>query len=253
MSKVQRQDGTCWVILGASSALARAFAHKVAGLGADVIVAGRDLDDLSATAADLKIRYGVDSHVLSFDAADTASHDGAVARITELATKPISVFLAFAVMPTQDEIDADPDKAVVTTQTGYVGAVSILHRLAPVLETQGEGRVIGIGSVAGDRGRLKNYVYGSAKAGLHTYLQGLRARLYAKNVMVTTIKPGFVDTPMTWGDKGPIPIASPDAAATQILKVSDKGKGSAYVPGFWFFILTIVRFIPEKILWRLPI
>jgi len=253
MSKLQRQDEACWVILGASSALARAFAHQVAARGADVIVAGRDLDDLSATAADLKIRHGVETHVLSFDAADTSSHDAAVTRIFELARKPVSVFLAFAVMPSQEEIDQDPDKAVLTTQTGYVGAVSILHRLAPKLGEQGTGRVIGIGSVAGDRGRLKNYVYGSAKAGLHTYLQGLRARLYSKNVMVTTIKPGFVDTPMTWGDKGPIPIASPEAAATQILKVSDKGKGSAYVPGFWFFILTIVRFIPEKILWRLPI
>ena len=253
MSKLDRQDGACWVILGASSALARAFAHQVADLGADVIVAGRDLDDLSATAADLAIRYGVETHVLPFDAGDTDGHDAAVERISELSRKPVSVFLAFAVMPTQDEIDADPDKAVMTTHTGYVGAVSILHRLAPVLEAQGEGRVIGIGSVAGDRGRLKNYVYGSAKAGLHTYLQGLRARLYPKNIKVTTIKPGFVDTPMTWGDKGPIPIASPDAAAAQILKVSDKNKGSAYVPGFWFFILTIVRFIPEKILWRLPI
>ncbi len=135
----------------------------------------------------------------------------------------------------------------------YTGAVSVLHRLAPYLEEQGDGHVVVLSSVAGDRGRLKNYVYGSAKAGLNAYLQGLRARLFRRGVSVTTVKPGFMDTDMTWGIEGMFLVASPDQAARACLKAAGKRRHVVYVPFFWWGIMTIIRHIPEFIFKKMNI
>ena len=165
-----------WVVLGASSSIARAFALEAAAEGANVVLAGRDRDDLDRSAADIGIRHNVAVRVAEFDAEAIDTHDAFVAKCAELAAEfgggPLNVFLAFGLMPDQAAIDRDPDQAQRTIQATYAGAVSVLHRLAPKLEAQGKGHVVVLGSVAGDRGRIKNYVYGSAKAGLHAYLQG---------------------------------------------------------------------------------
>jgi decaprenylphospho-beta-D-erythro-pentofuranosid-2-ulose 2-reductase len=156
-------------------------------------------------------------------------------------------------MPDQATIDRDPDQAQRTIQATYAGAVSVLHRLAPRLEAQGKGHVVVLGSVAGDRGRIKNYVYGSAKAGLHAYLQGLRARLFRAGVTVTTVKPGFIDTTMTWGMPGLFLVASPQDCARACLRYAAKGAEVRYFPAFWWIIMTIIRNIPEPIFKRLSI
>jgi short-subunit dehydrogenase len=130
----------------------------------------------------------------------------------------------------------------------YTGAASLLLHLAPVLEAQGEGRVVVIGSVAGDRGRLKNYVYGSAKAGLHAFAQGLRARLFRAGVQVTTVKPGFIDTAMTFGMRtGPL-MASPEACARACLRLAASGREVAYYPPVWRLIMLIIKLIPEGVM-----
>ncbi|HEX2114477.1 MAG TPA: SDR family NAD(P)-dependent oxidoreductase, partial [Alphaproteobacteria bacterium] len=108
-------------------------------------------------------------------------------------------------------------------------------------------------SVAGDRGRIKNYVYGSAKAGLSAYLQGLRARLFRSGVTVTTVKPGFVDTAMTFGLPGMFLVASPESVARACLAAARRGREEVYVPFFWWGIMTIIRNIPERIFKRLSI
>jgi NAD(P)-dependent dehydrogenase (short-subunit alcohol dehydrogenase family) len=206
-----RDQRQTWLVLGASSSVARAFARVAAGDGADVILAGRDTDDLKRTAGDVAIRTGGTVNVLPFDAEDPASHEAFAADVGKRADF-LNVFLAFGAMPEQDEIDADFALAERTIAVNYTGAISVLHRLAPILEEQGDGHVVVLSSVAGDRGRLKNYVYGSAKAGLNTYLQGLRARLFRKGVSVTTVKPGFMDTDMTWGlapSRPPAPASRP--------------------------------------------
>jgi decaprenylphospho-beta-D-erythro-pentofuranosid-2-ulose 2-reductase len=241
-----------WLVLGASSSVARAFARVAAEDGADVILAGRDMDDMARTAEDISIRTGRDVDVVAFDAQDLSSHAAFVADVTRR-TGFLNVFLAFGAMPEQEEIDADFAVAERTIAVNYSGALSVLHRLAPHLEEQGDGHVVVLSSVAGDRGRLKNYVYGSAKAGLNAYLQGLRARLFRKGVSVTTIKPGFMDTDMTWGLEGMFLVASPEKAARACLAAGKKRRHVVYVPFFWWGIMNIIRHIPEFIFKKMNI
>lgn len=242
-----------WVVLGASSPIAKAFAHEVAARGDAVLLAGRDLEDLVRSARDIAIRHGVEAEALAFDALDADGHDDFVQACRRAGGDRLSVFLAVGDMPDQEAIDRDVGLGLRCIAATYSGVVSVLHRLAPVLEAQGEGRLVVLGSVAGDRGRLKNYVYGSAKAGLHAYLQGLRARLFRAGVSVTTVKPGFIDTAMTWGLPGTFLVASPEACARACLRWAEAGAESRYFPGFWWGIMTIIRAIPEPIFKRLSI
>jgi decaprenylphospho-beta-D-erythro-pentofuranosid-2-ulose 2-reductase len=239
-----------WLVLGGSSAIARAFARVAAEAGSDVILAGRDLEDLERTARDLSVRFDRRAEAIAFDATDLASHAGFVERVRARA-RMLDVMLAFGLMPNQAAIDADPALGMQTMAATYTGAASVLLHLAPVLEAQGEGRVVVIGSVAGDRGRLKNYVYGSAKAGLHAFAQGLRARLFRAGVQVTTVKPGFIDTAMTFGMKtGPL-VASPEACARACLRLARRGREVAYYPPIWRIVMLIIKLIPEPLMKRM--
>lgn len=243
-----------WLVLGATSAIAREFARAAAEGGADVLLAARDLSDATDTAADIAIRTGRRCAAVRFDATDIDAHAGLVERAKAFAADTtLNVFLAFGSMPEQAAIDADPSLIAPTIATNFTAAVEILHRLAPVLEVQKAGAVVALGSVAGDRGRLKNYVYGSAKAGLHAYLQGLRARLVRSGVHVVTLKPGFVDTAMTWGLPGMFLVASPRAIADAALAAVAKKRDIVYAPLFWWGIMTIIRHIPERIFKKLNI
>jgi short-subunit dehydrogenase len=176
-----------------------------------------------------------------------------VAHCATLAPGALDVFLAFGTMPEQAALEADPALAVATIEATYTGAVAVLLGLAPLLETGKRGHVVVLGSVAGDRGRLKNYVYGSAKAGLATFTAGLRNRLFRAGVLVTTVKPGFLDTAMTWGLPGMFLVAPPEAAARACLKAALKGREVVYVPVFWALIMLIIRLIPERVFKKLSI
>jgi short-subunit dehydrogenase len=239
-----------WLVLGGSSAIARAFARVAAEAGSDVILAGRDLEDLERTARDIAVRYGRRAEALRFDASDVATHAAFVEAARARAPK-LDVMLAFGLMPTQAAIDQDPALGIQAMTATYTGAASVLLHLAPVLEAQGEGRVVVIGSVAGDRGRLKNYVYGSAKAGLHAFAQGLRARLFRAGVQVTTVKPGFIDTAMTFGMKtGPL-MASPEACARACLRSAERGRAVVYYPWTWRLVMLIIKHLPEPLMKRM--
>jgi decaprenylphospho-beta-D-erythro-pentofuranosid-2-ulose 2-reductase len=239
-----------WLVLGGSSAIARAFARVAAEAGSDVILAGRDLEDLERTARDIEVRYGRRAEAVAFDATLFASHRAFVDGLPARARK-LDVMLAFGLMPGQAAIDADPALGMEAIAATYTGAASVLLHLAPLLEAQGEGHVVVIGSVAGDHGRLKNYVYGSAKAGLHAFAQGLRARLFRAGVQVTTVKPGFIDTAMTFGMKtGPL-MASPEACARACLKLARGGREVAYYPPVWRLIMLIIKLIPEPVMKRM--
>ena len=243
-----------WLVLGATSAIAREFARLAAERGSDVLLAARDIDDAAATAADIAIRTGRRCEAHPFDATDAGAQGSLVSRARDFAGGgTLSIFLAFGTMPEQAAIDADPALIAPTITTNFTAAVEILQRFAPVLEAQGAGAVVAIGSVAGDRGRLKNYVYGSAKAGLHAYLQGLRARLCRSGVHVVTLKPGFVDTAMTWGLPGMFLVASPRAIAEAAMAAVAKKRDIVYAPLFWWGIMTIIRHIPERIFKKLNI
>lgn len=243
-----------WLILGASSAIARAFAQAAAADGADILLAGRDAEDMNTTAADLRVRSGRRVAVVSFDAADHAGHAPALADARRFAGEgTLNLFLAFGTMPAQSAIDADPALIASVTETNYSGAAHVLHVAAPLFEAQRAGRIVVLSSVAGDRGRIGNYVYGAAKAALSTYLQGLRARLWRCGVTVTTVKPGPVDTAMTFGlDKLPL-LVQPQRVAEACLKAAKRGTEVIYVPVPWRLIMAILRHIPERIFKRLKI
>lgn len=240
-----------WLVLGGSSSIARAFAHAAASDGSALLLAGRDQRDLQASAADLRLRYGRSVEVLAFDACDSSSHAAFAQHCRSLVTGRLNIFLAFGQMPAQAAIDTDAGLLRTTVETNFLGAASVLTQFAPIMEAQRDGHVVIVGSVAGDRGRLKNYVYGAAKAGLHTYAQGLRARLCRSGVTVLTVKPGFVDTAMSYGQPGLFLVAQPEALARAILHAIERRRLVLYYPWFWYWIMLIIRYIPERIFQRL--
>jgi len=233
-----------WIILGASSAMGRAFARRVAREGHSVILAARDVADTERTALDCSARGAPMAKAIAVDMRDADSFQP----IYDLAAAQggvINAAVFVGSMPAQAEIDADPALGDGTIQDSFTGPVRFLHGLAPMIEERGNGTVIGIGSVAGDRGRVGNYTYGAAKAGFHTYLSGLRNRLTRAGGHVVTVKPGFVDTAMTWGLPGMFLVASPEAVADDLWIAALKKKNTIYTPFFWRYIMLIIRSIPE--------
>jgi short-subunit dehydrogenase len=241
-----------WIILGATSSMARAFARKAAASGAAVLLAGRDLADLGVLAQDCRLRGARAAEALAFDARAPAGFAALIARMArEEGTLNAAVFVGS--MPAQAEIDADPSLIDGTVTDSFAGPARFLQLLAPEMEARGGGTVVGVGSVAGDRGRIGNYVYGAAKAGFHTYLSGLRNRLTRAGGHVVTVKPGFVDTSMTWGLPGMFLVASPEAVAEDIWRAVGKRRNVIYTPFFWRFIMLIIRHVPEFIFKKMKI
>jgi short-subunit dehydrogenase len=241
-----------WIILGATSSMARAFARKVASSGAAVFLAGRDLADLRVLAQDCLLRGARAAEALAFDARDPAGFAALIARMArEEGSLNAAVFVGS--MPAQAEIDADPSLIDGTVTDSFTGPARFLQLLAPQMEARGGGTVVGVGSVAGDRGRIGNYVYGAAKAGFHTYLSGLRNRLIRAGGHVVTVKPGFVDTSMTWGLPGMFLVASPEAVAEDIWRAVGRRRNVIYTPFFWRFIMLIILHVPEFIFKKMKI
>jgi short-subunit dehydrogenase len=241
-----------WIILGATSAMARAFARKVAASGATVLLAGRDMEDITTLTADCRLRGATQAEALAFDARKPKGFADLITRMAaEEGTLNAAVFVGS--MPDQSQIDADPSLMDGTIADSFTGPARFLQMLAPLIEARGGGTVVGVGSVAGDRGRLGNYVYGAAKAGFHTYLSGLRNRLARAGGHVVTVKPGFVDTAMTWGLPGMFLVAAPEAVADDILMAVKKRRNVIYTLFFWRYIMLIIRNIPEPIFKKLKI
>lgn len=241
-----------WIILGATSSMARAFARKAAASGAAVLLAGRDQADLTILAADCRLRGARLAEAVAFDARDPASFAAILSRAeTESGHLNAAVFVGS--MPPQAEIDADPALIDGTVTDSFTGPARFLQLLAPLMEARGGGCVVGVGSVAGDRGRLGNYVYGAAKAGFHTYLSGLRNRLTRAGGHVVTVKPGFVDTSMTWGIPGMFLVVTPEAVADDIWKAVTKRRNVIYTPFFWRYIMLIIRHVPEAVFKKMKI
>ncbi|MEM7471924.1 MAG: SDR family NAD(P)-dependent oxidoreductase [Pseudomonadota bacterium] len=241
-----------WIILGATSSMAKAFARAVADQGDRVFLAGRDMTDLAATASDCRFRGAALAEDLHFDARDSAGFSAIVNRVTrEDGIINVAVFVGS--MPTQDAIDADPTLIQGVVVDSHTGPATFLQMIAPEIEARGGGTVVGVGSVAGDRGRIGNYVYGSAKAGFHTYLSGLRNRLTRSGGHVVTVKPGFVDTAMTWGIEGMFLVAPPEKVARDILRAVEKKTDVLYTPFFWRIIMGITKTIPERIFKKMSV
>ncbi|MBZ0205480.1 MAG: SDR family oxidoreductase [Flavobacteriales bacterium] len=243
-----RFDPKAVLVLGATSDIAAAMAEQFAREGHSLMLAGRDVDRLRTMAENLGRAHGVVCVPMAFDAVKTEGHR---AFYESLDPRPGIVVCAFGDLPDQVKAQEDPELALRSIQVNYAGAVSILEFAAADLEARNAGHIIGISSVAGDRGRASNYIYGSAKAGFTAYLSGLRHRLFKSGVQVLTVKPGFVRTRMTEGLPLPAPLtATAEQAAAAIIKAMKQKRNTVYVLGRWRWVMAVVRNLPEFIFKR---
>jgi len=242
------------LILGATSGIARAVCHGLARQKHDLVLAGRDLEELRKIAADLNLRHGVRTETLHFDALDFAGHPAFFQDCVKAAGGSLhGVVLCHGYLAPQATAQQDFDEARRMIDVNYTSAVSVLEQAAAYLETQKSGFLCAISSVAGDRGRQSNYLYGSTKAALNVYLEGLRVRMAKAGVSVTTVKPGFVDTRMTRGMKGMFLVAQPERVARDICRAIRRGRAVVYTPWFWWGIMTIIRRIPDFLFKRMKL
>lgn len=241
------------LILGASSSIARAAAHAWAAQGHPLYLAGRDLLDLERIAADIKVRHPIEVYYGYFAADDFNDHEKFIQKVVEEMSGLYGVLVAFGDYIDQRKAITDFAYGYKIIEINYTGACSILTYCGNYLGTQGSGFIIAISSVAGDRGRQSNYIYGSAKGGLNIFLQGLRNRLFHLGVRVITIKPGYVDTAMTFGLPHLFLVTSPKKVGEQIAKALNKRGDVVYIPWFWRYIMWIIRSIPECLFKRLKL
>jgi decaprenylphospho-beta-D-erythro-pentofuranosid-2-ulose 2-reductase len=241
------------LIVGASSAIAEATARIFAGRGDALFLVGRNAPVLASIAADLKVRGASEVGVEVMDANECAAHGPMLRRAEETLGGLDTVLIAYGTLSDQKACESSAELTVHELTNNGVSTVALLTRIAESFERQKAGTIAVISSVAGDRGRRSNYVYGSAKALVTAFLSGLRQRLSKSGVAVITIKPGFVDTPMTAAfPKGPL-WAKPHQVAAGIVRAIDRGATVVYLPGFWRPIMLIIRAIPEGIFRRLSL
>jgi decaprenylphospho-beta-D-erythro-pentofuranosid-2-ulose 2-reductase len=241
----------CVLILGASSDIAKATARQYAQKGYTLLLAGRSAETLEPFSKDLIIRYKIAAKYVAFDAENIPSH---TAFYQQLHPVPDIVVCAFGYLGDQDVAQQQWVESNRIIQANYTGAVSILNIVANQMEARKAGVIVGISSVAGERGRQSNYIYGSAKAGFTAYLSGLRNRLTRSGVQVVTIKPGFVDTKMTSGLKLPAPLtAQPAQVASKIVRAVDRKADVVYVLWMWRWIMLIIKCIPEGVFKKLKL
>jgi short-subunit dehydrogenase len=226
----------------------------MAAEGTPLIVAGRRAEEIERIAADCRVRHGAETRAEVFDALDFATHGEFFERCTKAADAGLGgVVLCHGEMVDEDEARSEISSARRMIDVNFTSAVSLLERAASHLEARGSGFVCGITSVAGDRGRPSNYVYGATKAALSTYLGGLRARCAKRGVRVVDVKPGFVDTALTFGRPGTFLVASPEKVAADVLRAIRRNRPVAYTPGFWRLVMLIIRLLPDFVFKRLDL
>ncbi len=234
------------LILGANSdtayAIAKTFAEKEK---AELCLASRDMELLQKKARDLTVRFGVTAKAVFFDAKDYRSHESFY---ESLDPKPDGVVVAFGVLGDQAQAQNDFSQAKDIIETNLLGAVGILEIVSSDFEKRGHGFIIGLSSVAGERGRKSNYLYGAAKGGLTVYLSGLRNRFGKTDIRVMTVLPGFIRSKMTEHLKLPgLLSASPEEIAHDIYRAYKKKKAILYTKWFWKWIMLIIEHIPETV------
>ncbi len=239
------------LVLGARSDIGQAVARAFAAEGHPIQLAARDAETLEPIKADIELRNNIAASLHEFDALATDTHASFVNTLPDLPGIAVSVV---GYMGEQEENERDLQAAARVLRSNFEGPASILAALANAFEARGSGTLVGVSSVAGDRGRATNYVYGSAKAGFTAFLSGLRNRLAGKGVHVVTVLPGFVATQMTAGMDLPEKLtAQPDEVGAAILAAVQKERNVIYVRRIWQLIMLIIRNIPEAIFKKLSI
>jgi decaprenylphospho-beta-D-erythro-pentofuranosid-2-ulose 2-reductase len=239
--------------VGATSAIAGETAKEFAKNGAHLFLTGRNAGRLAAVADDLRVRGAARVETAVLDVADLATQSPAIeAAFAALGAADVAL-VAHGTLPNQERCQEQVDETVKALHVNFTGTIALLTLLANRLESQRHGCLAVIGSVAGSRGRRTNYVYGAAKGGVEIFLQGLRARLFQCNVSVLTIKPGFVDTPMTAGVKKNPLFADAGRIGRGIHRAILRRKNVVYLPWFWRPIMGVLTSLPEIVLKRLPL
>lgn len=241
------------LIIGATSAIAQEVAKLYAAKGVKLFLVARDSQKLNQVAQDLEVRGAETVDCLSLDLANIEQHEILLNSADETLGGIDIVLIAHGTLPDQKQCEASVNQTLQELQINFVSTVSLLTLLANYFERQGHGCLAVITSVAGDRGRQSNYIYGAAKGGLSVFLQGLRNRLSKAGVCVLTIKPGFVITPMTAEFRKGLLWVQPKLVAEAIINAIQKRKDIIYVPWFWRWIMVIIRAIPERVFKRMSL
>ena len=236
------------LVLGGGSDIALATVRELVQRRArTVVLAARDPESLGATAEELLAAGATRVETVVFDARDTASHDGFVADVFERVGDVDLALLAFGVLGDQEEAEHDGRAAVDIAAVNYVGSI------AQRMRTQGHGTIVALSSVAGERARRSNFVYGSSKAGMDAFFQGLGDSLVGTGVRVMIVRPGFVHTKMTDGmDAAPM-STTPEAVADAIVRGLARGHETVWVPMQLRFVMSVLRHVPRPVFRKLPI
>lgn len=247
-------DSTRILILGATSAIAERWARLRAAHGDRLLLVARDPDKLAAVAGDLRARGAAEVLTAESDLADTEAAAGRFAEHVERLGGIDVVLVAYGVLGDQAAAQQDTAQLEHGLRANFLSAAVWCDLAAGTFERAGRGTLVAISSVAGDRGRRSNYAYGAAKAGLSVFLEGLAHRFAGTAVTVVSVKPGFVDTPMTAhvAKGGPL-WATPDKVAADIEKAIAKRRAVVYTPWFWWFVMLIIRNLPRPVFNRMKI
>jgi short-subunit dehydrogenase len=241
------------LIIGATSAIAEHCARLWAARGDTLFLVGRNQERLSVIASDLRVRGAAQVYEQYADLNAFDQQAELIESAYSTLKKIDAVLIAHGTLSDQDACQQSIKLTLDEIQNNALSTVALLTILANHFEQQGLGSIAVISSVAGDRGRASNYVYGSAKAMVTTFTSGLRQRLTSRGVNVVTIKPGFVDTPMTASFKKGLLWAQPNTVAKQIVKAIDQKKSVVYAPGFWRWIMLIIQHIPNVVFKRIKL
>lgn len=241
------------IIIGATSTIAEATCRLFAEQGDSLYLVGRSDISLQRICDDLKVRGASYVGYQSLDLNSTSSHEEIFNKAIKLMGGFDLILIAHGTLPDQTECQQSFERTLREFNTNALSVISLLTHASNIFERNANGVIAVISSVAGDRARKSNYIYGSAKGAVSLFLQGLRARLEDKGVKVITIKPGFVDTKMTSGFKKNMLWSSPEKVAKGIKRAIDNKRDIVYLPWFWKYIMIIIRLIPEYIFKKLPL
>jgi len=241
------------LIIGATSAIAQATARLLAEAGDALFLVARNTEKLTATADDLKLRGAIAVDMQELDVLDYDQHELAIDAAINTLDGLDLVLIAHGTLPDQNTCEGSFELTRKEIEINALSTISLLTHLANYFEQRGQGTIAVISSVAGDRGRQSNYVYGSAKGAVTIFLQGIRNRLYKSGVNVLTIQPGFVDTPMTSDFPKNFLWSRPERVAATIVRSIARGKNTVYVPWFWRWIMVVIKFVPEAVFKRLSL
>jgi len=241
------------IIIGATSAIAEATARRYAARGARLYLIGRQASRLEDMGKDLQIRSAAGTAFATMDVNDHARHEQVLAAAWEWLGEVDVVLIAHGTLPDQSACQDSVDTAIAEFTTNGTSTIALMTLAAKRMAAQRHGAIAVISSVAGDRGRQSNYLYGAAKAAVSTFASGLRQRLAKCGVAVVTIKPGFVDTPMTQAFKKGALWAKPDAIAHGIVRAIDRRRSVVYLPWFWSIIMLAIKHIPESVFKRITL